>query len=199
MRMEDDKLSEPDKYLLLGLLLKKPRSEGLNKKALRVVRSRVSLDQKIDRLLAINQLAEGIQEPEAIPARAGMAPPRPPNPRKRPVILILDHYTDITRLLQKSPLRNSFSFSRVYTDFDEKLLIGRYKPHAVIINQSLLETDRTEITRLALHLKAQVGVIFLCLSGQTLPESLSRSANVLMVSKPINVNELEEAIRELGN
>ena len=196
--MEDDKLSEPDKYLLLGLLLKKPRSEGLNKKALRVVRSRVSLDQKIDRLLAINQLAEGNQEPEAIPTRAGQAP-RPPKPRKRPVILILDHYTDITRLLQKSPLRNSFNFSRVYTDFDEKLLIGRYEPHAVIINQSLLETDRIEITRLALHLKAQVGVIFLCSSGRTLPESLNRSENVRMVSKPINVNELEQAIRELGN
>ena len=63
--MESSDYSEAEKYIFLGLLLKKNRPEKLDKRVLEIIHSEESLERKIEMLLDLDEIYKMAKEDKA--------------------------------------------------------------------------------------------------------------------------------------
>jgi hypothetical protein len=194
--VESSDYSEAEKYIFLGLLLKKKRPENLDKRVLGIIRSEESLERKIQKLLDLDEIhkrakddrVERPKHEEKIgrPRRRGRR-------KKKPRVNVIDPSGDIYGLLQSSLLRKRVFFRRSRVDDIE--LINESKPDLLIINQThSLRKFTLEINQL---LKPSIPLIVL--SSERSEDLFEDSTKRLFrcVKKPLNVAYFEQTIREL--
>ncbi|MBA7630988.1 hypothetical protein ES703_38515 [subsurface metagenome] len=198
--MDIEKLSEADKYLLLGLILKKNRSEDVDRKALKIIRSSQSLDRKIEGLLLLNRQINGGEnetDSQTLTDYKGLEG-KDLEARKRSTILIIDPHPEITRILKNSSLRHSFTFIWGQDSIKGLLLLKEYQVKIVIVNQNASLKDYYRFYEIIRGIKPKVSIIFLCKRVQRNVESYSFKENIRLLYKPININIIEDNICELA-
>jgi ActR/RegA family two-component response regulator len=193
-------LPEADKHLIYGLLLKKKRSRTQERRVLSIVRSSLELAAKIEAILKITRAQvlelpasrlEESQGPRRIPDRA---PPK----KRRKAVLIVDVRAELTTLLKKCSLKRELSFSRIGERFDAIHLIRSLRSRLVIVNENFsAEEEYTRYFEICRAIEPGIKIIFL--GGPAhLPEgSPAFRAAARSLAKPLNIERLEESVREL--
>ena len=193
-------LPEADKHLIYGLLLKKRRNRAQERRVLSVVRSSLDLAAKIEAILKITraqvlELPESHREENQGPGRIlDRAPPW----KKRKAVLVVDVRAELTTLLKKCSLKRELSFSRVGERFDAIHLVRNLRSRLIIVNESF--TADEEYTRYFEICRAiEPGIRMIFLGGPPdLPEgSPAFHAAARSLAKPLNIERLEEIVREL--
>jgi len=200
--MDINNLSEADKYLLYGLLLKKPRSPELDRKALAIARSSRTLDEKIEAIL-------DLQEPSQRKARGKRERPleaetpeegaRPPGrrPRSRKTAVVIDVYPEVTRLLSKCSLRRALSFVRVGESFDALYLLRQQDVRLIVINENLPGEECARYYEICRAIEPRVRIIYLLTPPERRTGSRDYRRHTRFVPKPINIDLLDRTAREL--
>jgi hypothetical protein len=200
--MDINNLSDADKHLLYGLLLKKPRSPELDRKALAIARSQHSLDEKIEAIL-------DLQEPSQKGARGAQAPsrdgetteedsrPRGRRPRGRKTAVVIDVYPEVTRLLSKCSLKRALSFVRVGESFDALYLLRRQDVRLIVINESLPVEECARYYEICRAIEPRVRIIYLLAPPERQAGSRDYRRHTRFVPKPINIDLLDRTAREL--
>ena len=196
--MDPLKLSEADKHLIYGLLLKTKRSGRQERKLLAIVRSPMEIDAKITAILRLTR-ARMLNEPDADSRKdgePGAAAPRKKSRREN--VVVVDSRAEIATLLKKSSLKRSLLFSRVSERYDAIPLISELRAPLVIVNE-VLETQE-EYSRYfwicrAIH--RRVRVIFLGRPSFAVAVGRGFGENTRFLEKPLSFEKLEESSREL--
>jgi hypothetical protein len=203
-------LSEADKYILLGRLLKKRRSEAYAKRALRIVNGSGDLDAKIAALNSLDRrdwmgpLPDGKspgstwkvgEQPEEADHSSPVA--RTVSSRRLKV-LVVDPHPDIAGFLQNAPIERKCTYSRVATLEDALDVMKRQKPRIVILNPQLSLAEGLQMGETVLALVPGVGVIILVPKAQPSAPSVKRHPNIRLVYKPVNLFRYSEAVKELA-
>jgi len=202
--MDINNLSEADKYLLYGLLLKKPRSSDLDRKALAIARSSRSLDEKIEAILNLQAPAEdggpkaGSRRPasagaEEEPSRGGAGR----RGKRRKTAVVIDVYPEVTRLLSKCSLKRTLSFTRVGESFDALYLLRRFDVRLLIINESLPAEECARYYEICRAIEPRVRIIYLLPPPERRGGSQDYRRYTRFVPKPINIDLLDRTARDL--
>ncbi|HYW85600.1 MAG TPA: hypothetical protein VFB30_20275 [Spirochaetia bacterium] len=194
-------LPEADKHLIYGLLLKKKRSRAQERRVLSVVRSSLELAAKIEAILKITraqvlELPENHREESQGPHGRMRDKARPE--KKRTAVLVVDVRAELTTLLKKCALKRELSFSRIGERFDAIHLLRSLRSRLIIVNESF--TAGEEYTRYFEICRAiEPGIRIIFLGGPAeLPEwSPAFQAAARSLAKPLNIERLEEIVREL--
>jgi len=193
-------LPEADKHLIYGLLLKKKRSRAQERRVLSIVRSSLDLAAKIEAILKITraqvlELPESHRDENQGPRRIlDKAPPG----KKRKAVLVVDVRAELTALLKKCSLKRELSFSRIGERFDAIHLIRSLRSRLIIVNETFAADE--EYTRYFEICKAiEPGIRIIFLGGPAhLPEwSPAFRTAARSLAKPLNIERLEESVREL--
>jgi hypothetical protein len=212
--MDIRRLSDADKYMLYGLLLRKRRPADAELRVLEIMRAPLTLDQKIDAVLALHRELPG-SSPEEEEATAELLRPgygaglragygaglRPgyPGRRKRKLrAVVADAYPEVTRLLSKCSLRWDLEFVQGENARQALYLVRKLRARLLVCNLPLPPEQREGFARECRKRQSQVRLIFLAAPtpGEKGPEAgLPSLCRVL--PKPINLNQLSEAVREL--
>ena len=201
--MDINNLSEADKYLLYGLLLKKPRSSDLDRKALTIARSSRSLDEKIEAILNLQAPpADGGRGAESGEAQAGgrqQGQPRDSGRRgkRRKTAVVIDVYPEVTRLLSKCSLKRSLSFTRVGESYDALYLLRKLDVRLVIINENLRADECARYYEICKAIEPRVRVIYLLPTPEHRGGSRDYQLYTRFVPKPINIDLLDRTARDL--
>ncbi len=187
--MDVHRLSQADKYLLYGLLLKKRRSPEEERDVLRIVRGSEDLERKIDALLRLPGHGE---EAEQVPEEAER-----PGEGGRQRALVVDPHPDLTKLLRGSPLRRFLSFHQVESTLRSLPQLRPRKARLVIVNEALSARECVHYFELGRSIQPRIRMIFL--AGQALrPEGgPAFRDNTRLLRKPIDVELLERTAQEL--
>ena len=133
--MDPQGLSEADKHLMYGLLLKKKLSGAQARKVLVIVRSSMDLAAKIQAILQVTR-AQLFKEPDRAPQGAGEPSQGQaagaPRKGKKQNALIVDERAEIAGLLKKCSLRRDLFFSRIADRYDAVHLIPSLRARLVI-------------------------------------------------------------------
>ncbi len=191
-------LSEADKHLIYGLLLKKKRSRSQERRVLSVMRSSLDLAAKIEAILKVTraqplELPEGRAEETQAPGRLAGRPRK-----KRKAVLVVDVRAELTALLKKCSLKRELSFSRIVERFDAIQLIRSLRSRLIIVNEAFSTGE--EYTRYFEICRAiEPGIRLIFLGGPAhLPEgSPAFRAAARSLAKPLNIERLEESVRDL--
>ena len=126
--MDSGNLSQADKYLLYGLLLKKKRSPAQDRKLIAIMRSPRDLDEKIEAILALGDQTE---EKDPRRSRTGRRPDTDGTTRKKKTsALVVDVHQELARLLKNSSLKKRFVFTRIGESLDAIHLLRRLQSNA---------------------------------------------------------------------
>ncbi len=204
--MDIRKLSEADKYMLYGLLLRKRRPAEAELRVLGIMRAPLNLDQKIDAILALHRGLPGASPAEEEQTAellrpgygAGLRAGFPGRPRRRLRAVVADPYPEVTRLLSKCSLRWDLEFVQAQTARQALYLVRRLRARLLVCNLPMPPEEREGFARECRRRQSRIGLIFLAAPapGESTPEA--GSADLYRVlPKPINLSELSEAAREL--
>jgi hypothetical protein len=193
-------LPEADKHLIYGLLLKKKRSRAQERRVLSVVRSSMELAAKIEAILKIARV-HVLELPERHTEESqgpGRILDRAPRMKKRTAVLVVDVRSDLIGLLKKCPLKRELSFSRIGERFDAIHLIRSLRSRLIIVNESLsAEEEYARYFEICRAIEPGVRIIFLGESSHPPEASPAFRAGTRFLPKPLNVERLEESVREL--
>jgi hypothetical protein len=195
--MDIRKLSEADRYLLYGLLLRKKRPIEAELRVLEIMRSQISLDEKIEAILKMQRELPGgeANEAESLLGRASEALPASSHParrRKRKQAVVADSYPEVTRLLNKSSPRWGLAFTQAENEKQALYLVRKLRARLLIGNLGQTPEEQEGFFRECRKRQPRLKAIFLC------PEDCpAHTPDVFYLPKPINVPSIEEAVRKL--
>jgi hypothetical protein len=196
--MDPVKLSQADKHLIYGLLLKTNRSGRQERKLLAIVRSSMDLDARIAAILRLTR-ARTFDEPDAggQDGEQGTVPP----PRRKTCkdnVVVVDSRAEIASLLKKSSLKRSLSFSRVSERYDAVPLISALRARLVIVNEVLeSEEEYSRYFWVCRAIHRPVRVIFLGRPAFAVAAGPGFEESTRFLDKPLSFERLEEISREL--
>lgn len=197
--MDINKLSESDKYLLYGLLLRKKRPEEAELRVLEIIRGPLDLDRKIDAILSLHRKLPGYradEEEELLRPTAAPAPSARQGRRLRAVVA--DPRPEVTRLLAKSSLRTTLEFHQAQNVKQALSLVGRLRARLLVCNLGLAAAEQNAFFQACRSRQPRLRAVFLCdRPADCLPPDLQTAAVLRVLAKPINLIELTEAVREL--
>jgi CheY-like chemotaxis protein len=196
--MDIRRLSEADKYMLYGLLLRKKRPAEAELRVLEIMRAPLSLDQKIDAILALHRQLPGASPGEEEQTAELLKPGFPGRPRRRLRAVVADPYPEVTRLLAKCSLRWELQFVQAETVKQALYLVRKLRARLLVCNLPLPPEEREGFARECRRRQSQVRLIFLTAPapGERMPEAGPGDLYRLL-PKPINLSELSETAREL--
>jgi CheY-like chemotaxis protein len=196
--MDIRRLSEADKYMLYGLLLRKKRPAEAELRVMEIMRAPLKLDQKIDAILALHrelpEASPGEEEQTEELLRAGF----PGRPKRRLRAVVADPYPEVTRLLAKCSLRWELEFVQAQTARQALYLVRRLRARLLVCNLPMPAEDRETFARECRRRQSGVRLIFLAAPAPGERAPAAGSADLYRVlPKPINLSQLSEAAREL--
>jgi CheY-like chemotaxis protein len=196
--MDTGRLSEADKYMLYGLLLRKKRPAEAELRVLEIMRAPLGLDQKIDAILALHRGLPGASPAEEEEAAELLRPGFPGRHKRRLRAVVADPYPEVTRLLSKCSLRWELEFVQGENVRQALYLLRKLRARLLVCNLPLPPGEREGFARECRKRQSQVRLIFLAAAapGEKAPEGGS-SDLYRILPKPINLNQLSETVREL--
>jgi hypothetical protein len=198
--MELQKLSEADKHLIYGLLLKKKRSGWQERKVLSIVRSSMELDAKI---IAIQQVTRAqIVDPDRPiegqthePGQGLFGRRRQGKPRS---VLVVDARAEIAGLLKKSSLKRHLFFSRVAERYEAVHLIPALRVKLIIVNETLSTAEEySRYFEICSAVEPGIRIIFLGRPSHPIEIDSAFEKRSRFLPKPLNFEKLEEYTKEL--
>ena len=197
--MDMRKLSDADKYLLYGLLLRKRRSAEAERQVLEIMRSSLSLDGKIEAILKLHEETPVSAGEEGLSLSASSDSREPARRKRRKQAVVLDPYPEVTRLLSKCSLRWDLDFSQAGSRKQALYLVRKLRAGLVICNLNLPPEEYPLLYEEACKRQRNVKIVFLCPTQPEDPveDSPAFKENTRLVPKPINLDRLESAVREL--
>lgn len=195
--MPVDELTVSDKYLLLGYLLRKDRSDEEQRRALEVVRSPAPLDQKIRGLIGLTSYTESVRGLAHLAERSKERS-RPSGARAAAdlLVMIVDAKREILGLLKNTQLGQEIEFLYVTNDIDGLIQLRLYAPAVVILNETGPPAETIRFRAAARQLRRSVRLVVLASAAHDHEEP--PVAGVHHIRKPISIPALELAIRELA-
>jgi hypothetical protein len=209
--MDIRRLSEADKYMLYGLLLRKKRPAEAELRVLEIMRAPLSLDQKIDAIIALHRELPGASPAEEEQAdellRPGYGPALQPESgagldtglagrrRRRLRAVVADAYPEVTRLLSKCSLRWQLEFVQGETAKQALYLVRRLRARLLVCNLPMPPEEREAFARECRRRQSKVKVIFL--ASPPPGERAPPSDLYQVLPKPINLTQVSEALRSL--
>jgi CheY-like chemotaxis protein len=196
--MDIRRLSEADKYMLYGLLLRKKRPAEAELRVMEIMRAPLKLDQKIDAILALHRELPGASPGEEERTEELLRAGFPGRPKRRSRAVVADPYPEVTRLLAKCSLRWELEFVQAQTARQALYLVRRLRARLLVCNLPMPPEDRETFARECRRRQSRVRLIFLAAPAPAErapaagPEDLYR-----VLPKPINLSQLSEAAREL--
>ena len=196
--MDIRRLSDADKYMLYGLLLRKRRPADAELRVLEIMRAPLSLDQKIDAILTLHRQLPGFSAEEEEQTAELLRPGYPGRRKRRLRAVVADPYPEVTRLLAKSSLRWDLEFAQAENLKQALYLVRKLRARLLVCNLPLPPEQREGFARECRKRQSQVRLIFLAAPapGDKGPEAGLPSL-YRVLPKPINLNQLSEAVREL--
>jgi hypothetical protein len=200
--MDLSTLSEADKHLIYGLLLKKKRSRAQDRKVLSIVRSSMELGEKIQAIVNVTRVQvrdlsagqtgngqQGLSRPATDVAARG--------PRKK-AALVIDARPEITRLLKKCSLKRELSFTRANERFDALHLVLQLRPRLVVVNEMMGgDEEYPRYFEICRAIEPGVRIIYLGSPPGSLKANPLFHAFTRFLPKPLNIERLEESVRAL--
>jgi hypothetical protein len=196
-RTDGGNLSQADKHLLYGLLLKKKRTPAEYRKLYAIMRSARDLDEKIEAILTLGEEGE---KPQARRSRAGRsigAEESEKGGKKRRSALVVDVYPELTKLLKKSSLKRRFAFTRIGESFDAIHLLRRLDARLLVISENLSDEDFPRFFEICRAVQPGIKIVYLSTRPRSLTADPVFEESARFVPKPINIGRLEQAIGEL--
>ena len=195
--MDSGNLSQADKYLLYGLLLKKKRNPSEDRKLITIMRSSLDLDEKIEAILA---LGEGIEKRESRRSRPGggsAARGSGRSTKKKLSALVVDVHPELTKLLKKCSLKRRFLFTRIGETFDAIHLLRRLETKLLLINENLADDDYPRYFEICRAVQPGIKIIYLSSPPRSLPGDPYFRGSTSFIPKPISIGRIEESVGEL--
>jgi hypothetical protein len=193
--MDSGDLSQADKYLLYGLLLKKKRTPAEDRKLIPIMRSSRDLDEKIEAILA---LGEETEKKAARRSRAGKRAGKPGTARRKKIsALVVDVYPELAKLLKKSSLKRRFVFTRIGESLDAIHLLRRLETRLLVINENLSDDDIPRYFEICRAVQPGIKIIYLSSPPRSLPRDPVFSKSTRFIPKPISISRIEESVGEL--
>jgi hypothetical protein len=196
--MDIRKLSDADKYMLYGLLLRKKRPPDAELRVLEIMRAPLTLDQRIDAILALHRGLPGASPAEEEETAELLRPGYPGRRKRRLRAVVADPYPEITRLLAKSSLRWELEFVQGEDAKQALYLVRKLRARLMVCNLPMPPEDREGFAAECRKRQAQVKLIFLATPA---PGERARDPSVQdlyrVLPKPINLIQVSEAVREL--
>jgi hypothetical protein len=194
--MDSGNLSQADKHLLYGLLLKKKRNPSEDRKLITIMRSSLDLDEKIEAILA---LSEGIDKRESRRSRPGGGSAARGSGRstKKLSALVVDVHPELTKLLKKCSLKRRFLFTRIGETFDAIHLLRRLETKLLVINENLADDDYPRYFEICRAVQPGIKIIYLSSPPRSLPGDPSFRGSTRFIPKPISIGRIEESVGEL--
>jgi CheY-like chemotaxis protein len=196
--MDIRRLSDADKYMLYGLLLRKRRPADAELRVLEIMRAPLSLDQKIDAILTLHRQLPGFSAEEEADAADLLRPGYPGRRRRRLRAVVADPYPEVARLLSKSSLRRDLEFVQGENVKQALYLVRKLRARLLVCNLPMPPAERDGFARECRERQSRVKLIFLAAPspGEKSPEAMP-SHPYRVLPKPINLNQLGEAVREM--
>jgi len=193
--MDSGNLSQADKYLLYGLLLKKKRSPALDRKLIAIMHSSRDLYEKIEAILA---LGEEPEKKDARRSRAGNRPGIPGTSRKKKIsALVVDVHQELAKLLKKSSLKRRFAFTRIGESWDAIHLLRRLETRLLVINENLSDDEIPRYFEICRAVQPGIKIIYLSSPPRSLPRDPAFSRSTRFIPKPISISGIEDSVGEL--
>jgi hypothetical protein len=193
--MDIHKLSEADRYLLYGLLLRKKRSPEAEARVLEIMRSQTSLEDKIQAVLKVQRELPGEEalEEEALLPDNGEASPAPSRQKRKPrQAVVADPYPEVTRLLNRFSPRWGLEFTQAENEKQALYLVRKLRAKLVIGNLGQSSEDQEVFFRECRRRQPRLKAIFLC------PEDCpANTRDVVYLPKPISFLSIEDTVRNL--
>jgi CheY-like chemotaxis protein len=204
--MDIRRLSDADKYMLYGLLLRKRRPADAELRVLEIMRAPLTLDQKIDAVLALHRELPGSSpEEEEQTAEllrpgygAGLRPGYPGRRKRKLRAVVADPYPEVTRLLSKCSLRWDLDFVQGENARQALYLVRKLRARLLVCNLPMPPEEREGFAGECRKRQSRIRLIFLAAPApgqKALEAGLPGLYRIL--PKPINLNQLSEAVREL--
>jgi hypothetical protein len=190
-------LSQADKYLLYGLLLKKNRSPSEYRKLYAIMRSTRDLDEKIEAILALGEEGEKNQPRRARVGGRSVTKGAAKTSKKKRSALVADVHPELTKLLRKSSLKRRCVFSRIGESFDAIHLLRRLDARLLIISENLSDDDFPRFFEICRAVQPGIKIIYLSAPPRSLRADPVFGKSVRFVPKPINIDRIEQAVGEL--
>ena len=194
--MDIRRLSDADKYMLYGLLLRKRRPADAELRVLEIMRAPLSLDQKIDAILTLHRQLPGFSQEEEERTAELLRPGYPGRRRRRLRAVVADLYPEVTRLLAKSSLRWDLEFVQAEDLKQALYLVRKLRARLVVCNLPLPPEGRAAFAGECRKRQSRVRLIFLA-SPALGEKSPGQEELYRVLPKPINLNQLCDAMREL--
>jgi hypothetical protein len=195
--MDSMNLSQADKFLLYGLLLKKRRSPAEDRRLMAIIRSPRDLDQKIEAILALGEESEKKRSRRLRGSRRAWDSGSSGRARKKRNALVVDVHPELTKLLKKSSLKRRFIFTRIGESYDAIHLMRRLEARLLIISEHLSDDEIPRFFEICRAVQPGVKVIFLCTPPQSLRRDPVFFKSNRFIPKPISVSRIEESVEEL--
>ncbi len=198
--MDIRRLSDADKYMLYGLLLRKKRPPDAELRVLEIMRSPQTLDQKIDAILALHRELPGASAEQEEETAELLRPGYPASGRRKRRLraVVADPYPEVTRLLAKCSLRWYLEFVQGENVQQALYLVRKLRARLVVCNLPLPPEKRAEFAKECRKRQSQVRLIFLAPPAPEVP-ALDPALQdwCRLLPKPINLNQVSEVVREL--
>jgi hypothetical protein len=193
--MDIRKLSEADRYLLYGLLLRKKRPPEAEARVLEIMRSQTGLEDKIQAILKVQRELPGeeaLEEEAPLPesAEASSAPSRQGGRPRRAVVA--DPYPEVTRLLNRFSPRWGLEFTQAENEKQALYLVRKLRARLVIGNLGQSFEEQEAFFRECRRRQPRLKAIFLC--REDCPPN---SRDVAYLPKPISFLSIEDTVRNL--
>jgi hypothetical protein len=193
--MDSSSLSQADKHLLYGLLLKKKRSPAEDRKLITIMRSSCDLDEKIEAILALGEGSEKKEQRRSRPVKRSETAGS--GKRKKVSALIVDVYPELTKLLKKSSLKRRFAFTRIGESYDAVHLLRRLETKLLLINENLADDDYPRFFEICRAVQPGIKIIYLSSPPRSLPGDPHFRRSTRFAPKPISIARIEEFVGEL--
>jgi hypothetical protein len=193
--MDIRKLSEADRYLLYGLLLRKKRPPEAEVRVLEIMRSQTSLDEKIQAILKVQSELPGGEtlEAESLPLETPeVSSSGVRRGRKRRQAVVADPYPEVTRFLNKFSPRWGLEFTQAENEKQALYLVRKLRARLVIGNLGQSPEEQGAFFQECRRRQPRLKAIFLC------PEQCPpNTPDVAYLPKPINFLSVEDTVRSL--
>jgi hypothetical protein len=193
--MDIRNLSEADRYLLYGLLLRKKRPPEAEARVLAIMRSQASLEEKIQAILKVQrELPEGetLEGEPPVPERAEGPAAGGKRGRKRRQAVVVDPYPEVTRFLNKFSPRWGLEFTQAENVKQALYLVRKLRARLVIANLGQSPEEQGAFFQECRRRQPRLKAIFLC------PEDCPpNKADVAYLPKPISFLSVEDTVRSL--
>jgi hypothetical protein len=194
--MESGALSEADKHLLYGLLLKKKRAAAEERKLVAIMRSSRNLEEKIEAILALGEPAEKKQQRRGKNRTAG-GPGSARNARKKRSALVVDVHPELAKLLKKSSLKRRLDFTRIGESLDAIHLLRRLETKLLLINENFSDEEVPRFFEICRAVQPGIKIIYLSTPPRALPRDPAFGRSTRFIPKPISISRIEECVGEL--